>query len=151
MVDISAPTAAERIAASGPSRISRVRRRGVVFVARVVRSFGYAFVGVGYLFRTQRNARIEVVCAAFACTLGFWLHISRIEWAVIVLMIAMGLALEGVNSAIEAVVDLASPEYHRLAKVAKDVAAGAVLLAAGASVFIALLIFGPRVWERFGL
>jgi diacylglycerol kinase len=115
---------------------------------RVLRSFGYAFAGIGYLFRTQRNARIEAACASIACALGFWLHISRMEWAIIVLMIAMGLTLEGVNSAVEAVVDLASPEQHRLAKAAKDVAAGAVLLAAIASVFIALLIFGPKLWDR---
>ncbi len=77
--------------------------------------------------------------------LGFLLRIERDEWLALVLTIALVLAAEGVNTAVEAVVDLASPVYHPLAKVAKDVAAGTVLLTAIASVIVGLILFLPRL------
>ena len=124
-------------------------RQKRVTSVRIVQSFAYAIAGVAHLFRTQRNARIHLVIGAFACGLGVWLHISRAEWAVIVFTIALVIILEGVNTAIEAVVDLASPEIHPLAKVAKDVGAGMVLIAAIASVTVGLLIFGPPMWSKY--
>ena len=126
----------------------RVERRTRVTSVRIVRSFAFAIAGVVHLFRTQRNARIHLMLGVLACGLGLWLHISRAEWAVVVFTIALVIILEGVNTAIEAVVDLASPEIHPLAKVAKDVGAGMVLVAAIASVTVGLLIFGPPLWER---
>ena len=111
--------------------------------SHLLRSFYFAFAGLGFLFRTQRNARIHVVVGAIACGLGWWLRINRVEWAIIVLTMASVLILEGLNTAIEAAVDLASPTVHPLAKVAKDVAAGMVLVAAIAAVIIGLLIFAP--------
>jgi diacylglycerol kinase len=114
-------------------------------VVRIVRSFYFAFQGLFYLFRTQRNARIELVIGMIACGLGARLHISKIEWAVLVLMICVVLILEGLNTAIEAAVDLASPNFHPLARTAKDVAAGMVLIAAIGSIVIGLLIFGPKL------
>ncbi len=116
---------------------------------RLVRSFYFAFAGIAYLFRTQRNARIELVIALVVCALGAWLRITRLEWAILVVMIAMVLILEGLNTALEAAVDLASPEIHPLAKVAKDVTAGMVLIAAIASVVVGLLILGPPLRSRF--
>jgi diacylglycerol kinase len=115
----------------------------------VLRSFAFAFAGVAYLFRTQRNARIHAVFAAAACIVSAWLRISREDWAIIILTIALVLILEGLNTAIEAVVDLASPQYHELAKTAKDVSAAMVLIAAAASVIVGLLILGPPLWHRF--
>jgi len=115
---------------------------------QLARSFGYAFQGLFYLLRTQRNARIEAVLGFLACVLGAWLHISRIEWAVVIFTIALVLILEGLNTSIEAAVDLASPEKHPLAKAAKDLAAAMVLIAAMASVAVGLLIFGPALWRR---
>ena len=112
----------------------------------LARSFSFAFQGLGYMLRTQRNARIEVAIGAIACGLGAWFRITRIEWCVLVLTIACVLILEGLNTAIEAAVDLASPEVQPLAKTAKDVAAGMVLIAAIASVIVGGLIFGPRLW-----
>jgi diacylglycerol kinase len=100
------------------------------------------------LFRTQRNARIHLVVGAFAAGLAAWLQISRGEWAILVLTIAAVIILEGLNTAIEAAVDLAQPDPHPLAKVAKDVAAGMVLVAAIASVAVGLLILGPPLWAR---
>ena len=114
----------------------------------IVRSFYYAFLGIGHLFRTQRNARIELAIGIIACVLAYWLGISRAEWGVLILTIACVLILEGLNTSIEAVVDLASPEIHPLAKTAKDVAAGMVLIAAIASVGVGLLILGPPLWAR---
>jgi diacylglycerol kinase (ATP) len=112
---------------------------------RIIRSFHYAFQGLFYLFRTQQNARIELVIGAIACGLGAWLKISTSEWAVLVVTICGVLILEGLNTAIEAAVDLASPEVHPLAKTAKDVAAGMVLIAAIGSIVVGVLIFGPRL------
>jgi diacylglycerol kinase len=115
----------------------------------LLRSFGYAFEGVAYILRTQRNARIELVVAIGAALLGAWLGISSVEWAILVLTIALVFALEWTNTALELAVSLASPERHPSAKAAKDVAAACVLLGAIASVVVGLLLFGPRLVERF--
>src|SRR3982751_3154338 len=122
--------------------------RPLVILKSVVRSFGFALAGIGFLLRTQRNARIHVAVGAVACGLGAWLHISRVEWAVIVFTIALVLILEGLNTAVEAAIDLASPQIHPLAKAAKDLAAGMVLIAAIASVGVGLLILGPPLWHK---
>ena len=114
----------------------------------LVRSFGFAFAGLGFLLRTQRNARIHLVVGAIACALAAWLRVSRVEWAVLVFTIALVVILEGLNTAVEAAIDLASPEIHPLAKAAKDLAAGMVLVAAIASVAVGLLILGPPLWAR---
>jgi diacylglycerol kinase len=118
------------------------------FPSRVVRSFYFAFAGLSYLFRTQRNARIHAVLGAAACGLAAWLHVTRVEWAVLVFTIALVLILEGLNTAVEAAIDLASPKVHPLAKAAKDLAAGMVLIAALASVAVGLLILGPPLWRK---
>ena len=114
----------------------------------IARSFGFAFAGLWLLLRTQRNARIHVILGTAACGLGAWLRISRVEWAVIVFTIALVLILEGLNTAVEAAIDLASPDIHPLAKAAKDLAAGMVLIAAIASVAVGLLILGPPLWAE---
>jgi diacylglycerol kinase len=103
---------------------------------------------VVHLFRTQRNARIHLVIGAAACAVGGWVGLSRVEWAVIIFTIALVLILEGLNTAVEAAIDLASPQFHPLAKAAKDLAAGMVLIAAIASVGVGLLILGPPLWTK---
>lgn len=113
--------------------------------ATVVASFGYAFAGVRHLLCTQRNAQIHSFFGSFAVILGFLLQIGREEWLVLLLTIGLVFTAEGVNTAIEAVVDLASPDYHPLAKVAKDVAAGTVLLAAITALVIGLVLFIPHL------
>jgi undecaprenol kinase len=115
---------------------------------RITNSFYYAFAGLWFLLRTQRNARIHVALGAVACILGYWLGISRVEWAIIFCAIAGVIILEGLNTAIEAAVDLASPQIHPLAKHAKDLAAGMVLVAAIASALIGLVILGPPLWHK---
>ena len=109
-------------------------------------AFWYAAEGIWHLLRTQRNAQIHCAVAGIIIVLGFALGIDLPEWLVIVVMITLVLAAEGVNTAIEAVVDLVAPEYHPLAKVAKDVGAGTVLLVAIGSVVVGVLIFLPRLW-----
>ena len=114
----------------------------------VARSFYFAFAGLGYLFRTQRNARIHAVVGAAACGAAYWLGISRAEWAVLLFTIALVLILEGLNTSIELAIDLASPDIHPFAKAAKDLAAGMVLIGAMASVGVGGLILGPPLWRK---
>ena len=102
------------------------------------------------MFRTQANARIELGIGILAVAMGTWLHIARVEWAVIVFTIALVLILEGLNTAIELAINLSSPDSHPFAKHAKDIAAGMVLLASIASVVVGLLILGPPLWRMMG-
>ena len=118
------------------------------FIFSRVAAFGHAFRGWWYVLRTQHNAWIHSVVAIVVVTLGVWLGLPPRDWAVLVLAIAMVFTAEFINTAIEAVVDLASPVHHPLAKVGKDVGAGAVLVAALAAAFIGLLILGPALWLR---
>lgn len=114
----------------------------------LARSFHFAFAGLYYLFKTQRNARIHAVAGAAASGLALWLDISRAEWAVLVFTIALVLILEGLNTSIELAIDLASPNVHPFAKAAKDLAAGMVLIGAIASVAVGGLILGPPLWRK---
>jgi diacylglycerol kinase (ATP) len=109
-------------------------------------SFGYAFAGIFYLFRTQRNAQIHAAAAIAVVALGLALGVERADWLALAVMITLVFAAEGLNTAIEAVVDLASPQRHPLAKVAKDVAAGTVLLSAFGAVVVGAIVFLPRLW-----
>ncbi len=111
-------------------------------------SFGHAFRGWAYVIRTQQNAWIHAVVATVVFTLSTWLRIPARDWAVIILAVAMVFSAEFINTAIEAVVDLASPLHHPLGKVGKDVGAAAVLIAALAAALIGLLILGPPLWAR---
>lgn len=125
------------------------------FVSSRIYAFGHAFRGWWHVLRTQHNAWIHSVVATLVIILSLWLGIPARDWAVIVLAIAMVFTAEFINTAIEAVVDLASPVHHPLAKVGKDVGAGAVLVSALAAALIGLLILGPPLWARlqmwFGL
>ena len=117
-------------------------------LASFVRSFHFAFAGLGYLFRTQRNARVHLAAGIAACGIALWVGISRAEWALLVFTIALVLILEGLNTSIELAIDLASPKIHPFAKAAKDVAAGMVLIGAFASVAVGGLILGPPLWRK---
>ena len=113
-------------------------------------SFRYAFAGVRYLLWTQRNAKIHSAIGLAAIALGMLLGIDRYEWLALLLTITIVIAAEGVNTALEAVVDLASPEYHALAKIAKDVGAGTVLITAIAAVIVGLVLFVPHLLSFIG-
>jgi diacylglycerol kinase (ATP) len=113
--------------------------------ATLLVSFRYAFEGIRYLLWTQRNAKIHSAIATAAVALAFVLRLDRGEWLALMLTIILVLAAEGFNTAIEAAVDLASPAYHPLAKIAKDVAAGTVLLVAIGAVIVGLILFLPHL------
>ncbi len=112
-------------------------------------SFRFAFTGWWFVLRTQRNAWIHALISIMVIILALWLGLSRRDWAIIILTITLVWTAEFINTALEAVVDLASPEDHLLAKIGKDVGAAAVLIAAGAAVLIGLLILGPPILSRF--
>lgn len=142
------PTAEPRPLAEEPPPAPPLRRvdRGM---ASLVAAFGYAFAGIWYLLRTQRNAQIHCLVGACALALAAVLRVERWEWLALVLTIAMVLAAEGVNTAVEAAVDVATSRRHPLAKIAKDVAAGTVLLCAIASVVVGCIIFIPHLFELY--
>ncbi|MCS6845127.1 MAG: diacylglycerol kinase family protein [Caldilineales bacterium] len=112
-------------------------------------SFTCAVRGALHTLRTQRNAWIELAAAVVVVGAGLWLGLQPAEWAVVLLTIFVVLALEAVNSAVEAAVDLASPQYHELARVAKDCAAGAMLFAVLGAIGVAAAVFGPRLLALF--
>ena len=111
-------------------------------------SFGHAFRGWWYVIRTQRNAWIHAVITMLVILVALWLHLSLRDWAMLFLTIATVWTAEFINTALEAVVDLASPHQHPLAKVGKDVGAAAVLLASLAAILVGLLIMGPPLWVK---
>jgi len=108
-------------------------------------SFGYAARGIATMLRGEANARIHAVAALVAVGAGLGFGIERGEWLAIVLAIGVVFMAEGFNTAFEALCDVASPGRHPLVERAKDVAAGAVLLAALAALVVALVVFGPRL------
>ncbi|MEM7590368.1 MAG: diacylglycerol kinase family protein [Cyanobacteria bacterium P01_A01_bin.83] len=112
-------------------------------------SFKYAWAGVRYAFVTQRNFRIHTFIGILAVSLGAFLGIRAVEMAVITMTCAIVMVLELINTAIESVVDLTVKQsYHELAKIAKDCAAGAVLVSAIAAVIVAALILFPPLLQR---
>jgi diacylglycerol kinase (ATP) len=118
------------------------------FITSRVAAFGHAFRGWAFVLKTQHNAWIHSIVAMAVIALGLWLNVSPRDWAVLVLTIAMVFTAEFINTAIEAVVDLASPVHHPLAKTGKDVGAAAVLVASLAAILVGLLILGPPLWTK---
>jgi len=117
------------------------------FILRRLKAFRHAFAGWYYVLKTQENAWLHATATIVVVLMAAWLKIGSRDWAVLFLAIALVWTAEFLNTALEAVVDLASPMKHPLAKVGKDVGAAAVLIAALASVLIGLLILGPPLWE----
>lgn len=118
---------------------------------RFWRSLGYAAAGVWYALKTQRNMRIHLGIALLTQLAAWWLEISRSDWLLVVFAIGLVIALELLNTAIEAAVDLVTEEWRAKAKLAKDTAAGAVLVAALAAVVIGICVYGPPLYEKFVL
>ena len=119
------------------------------YLSARLRSFGHAFRGLKVLLQTQHNARIHALATVLAVAAGALLGISPAEWALIALAVVCVWATEALNTSIESLVDLVSPELHPLAAKAKDVAAGAVLVAAIGSVIVGVLVFGPYALKLF--
>lgn len=118
---------------------------------RLLQSFGYAGEGIGYAIRTQANLRLHLALTVLVIIAGLWLQLAPIEWAILVVMISVVLSAELFNTALEATLDRVSREEHPLAKVGKDVAAGAVLICAIGAVVVGVLIFGPKLLAVFGM
>jgi diacylglycerol kinase (ATP) len=118
------------------------------FFAARYHSFGHAFRGWGVVLRTQPNTWIHAFITVAVFLTALWLKLPVYHWAVVLVMTAVVWAAEFINTAIEAVVDLVSPEEHPLAKVSKDVSAAAVLITALIAVLVGLLILGPPLWSR---
>jgi len=108
-----------------------------------IRSFGHAFSGLGFMLKTQHNARIHLAASALVTAAGVWVGLSFYDWRWIVLAIGFVWVAEAINTAFEHLCDVVQPEFHVSVKAAKDVAAGAVLVAAFAAVIIGLLVFLP--------
>jgi diacylglycerol kinase (ATP) len=108
-------------------------------------SFVYAFRGLALLFRTETNAQIHLSLLLLVTLAGWYFSVSTSEWLAILLCFGLVIGLEAVNTALEKLTDLVSPQRHPLAGQAKDIAAGAVLWAAILAVIIGLVIFVPKV------
>nr|WP_132948653.1 diacylglycerol kinase family protein [Thermolongibacillus altinsuensis] len=116
---------------------------------RLRKSFSHAWSGVKAAIQAERNMRIHVLMAAIVVIAAIIFKISKIEWLILLITIGIVLSLEMINTAIERVVDLATDEYHPLAKAAKDIAAGAVFLFAFISIIIGVVIFIPHLVHFF--
>lgn len=116
------------------------------FIRLRAQSFRYAFAGWWFVIRTQKNAWIHAMISVIVVVVAVGLQLSPTEWAILILTIGMVWIAEFLNTALEAVIDLVSPQQNPLAKVGKDVGAAAVLIAALSSIIIGLLIMGPRLW-----
>ena len=115
-------------------------------VTKTVRSFRYAWHGIGLVVRYENNTRVHGVASVAAVVLGVFLELDYLEWALVLMQIGLVWAAETFNTALEKLVDLVSPEYHPLAGKVKDIAAGAVLIVSLMSVVVGSIIFGSRMY-----
>jgi diacylglycerol kinase len=113
-----------------------------------LQSFKHAFAGLWYVLRTQRNAWIHASITIFVILLGLWIGLERVDWTLIMIAICFVWLAEIINTALEAITDLASPELHPLARVGKDVGAGGVLLASITAIILGLFILLPPLLEK---
>lgn len=114
-------------------------------VRKLIESFNYAFEGIIYALKTQRNMKIHFFIAIVVLTLSLFFDLSKMEFLVLLLTISIVIIAEMINTSIEAAIDLITDKYHLFAKIAKNVAAGAVLIAAINSIIVAYLIFFHRI------
>ncbi len=137
----------DKIKTSNTSKEKNKRELAWKVAPNLIMSFRYAWAGVSYAFTTQRNFRIHTAIASLAVSLGIFLHVTNTQMAIIVVTCAMVMVMELLNTALESVVDLTVKQtYHELAKIAKDCAAGAVLISAVAAVLVAAFILMPPLW-----
>lgn len=112
---------------------------------RFLRSFKFSYDGLKYAYRFEQSMTLHLVCTILVIILGIWLQISPLEWAVCIIGVGLIMALELLNTAIEAVVDLASPEIHPLAKIVKDTASAAIGMYCLIAFIAGCFIFGPKI------
>ena len=114
-------------------------------IKRFCKSFKYAFSGIFKAYKSEQNLLVHTIVAIIVLIGGYLLKINRLEFCIIILVIGFILSLELVNTAIEYTVDMAMPNIHPLAKIAKDVASGAVLIASFIAIIIGVIIFLPKI------
>lgn len=114
-------------------------------IKKRIRSFYYAYCGIKTAFSTQHNLLIHLIAAVIVTLLGFLLKISINEWLSIILVFALVISLEIINSSVELLTDMVAPEHNTNAGKVKDMAAAAVLIAAIAAFIIGLIIFVPKL------
>ena len=112
-----------------------------------VASFGHAFRGIGRLVANEANAQIHALATVLVVLLAWALEVSESDWALLILAMALVWAAEAVNTAIEALADRISPDHDESIGLAKDVSAGAVLLAAIGAAAVGLIVLGPPLWS----
>ncbi len=118
----------------------------MINIIKFLKSVPFAYEGIKTLLKLENNAKIHLLAFFVVTITGFLIHFSEAEWLAVIIVMGGVLALEAVNTAIETLVDLVSPEFHPLAKKVKDVAAGAVLI----FVMAALAVAGVILWNHFG-
>ena len=118
------------------------------FLVSRFRSILFALEGWGFVLKHERNAWIHAVASIAVFLMAAWLGVGRYDWVILVIMVTLVWLAEFLNTSIEAIVDLASPSHHPLAKIGKDVGAAAVLIAACSSVLVGLIILGPPLLEK---
>ena len=116
---------------------------------KLINSFKYAIEGIISSFKTERNMKIHVLAMIVVIALGLFFKLNKVEWCFIIIAIASVISAELFNTAIETVVDIVSPERNPKAKLAKDIAAGAVLVVAICAAIIGFIVFGPKVINLF--
>ena len=110
-------------------------------------AFGYAFKGLFTFLKEEAHPKIHATAALLAIILGWFLSISNMEWIAVTLCIGMVISMEAINSALERVTDIASPDYLDAAGRVKDIAAAAVLVVSFAAATVGIIIFLPKILE----
>lgn len=131
------------------SMISRDERKKQKGLKKFINSFTYPIKGLRYAYKNEQNLAVDVGMALIVVIFGFLFKVNKYEWAILVLTIGLVISCELINTAIEAVVDLVTEEYHPLAKVAKDTSAAAVLVFAIVAIIVGLIIFVPKIIGLF--
>jgi len=115
------------------------------------RSFGYALAGMLHMVRYAKNLRIQFLAMIVVLMIGVWLQLTAIEWAILTLTIGINMLAEFLNAGVESAINLASPDYHPIAQVGKDVAAGGALLTTIMAVIVAALLLMPPLWDKLSI
>ena len=116
------------------------------FLKNRIKSISYAFKGALYLLKTESSIQIQFVIALLVVVAGFYFELSSTEWILQIICIGLVMSIEGINTAIEYIADFIHPEHHHKIGRIKDIAAGAVFIAAIAAVIVALIIYYPKLF-----
>ena len=124
------------------------KKRGI---KRFIRSFGYSLAGLKYAYKYEQSMTIHFMAAFLVIVVGLWVKLDYIEWVFALILIGLVMATELINTSLEAVVDLACPKIHPLAKIAKDTASAAVFVFSLVAFISGLIIFVPKIIEMLGV